>query len=105
LLRFDPLLAQTVIVQHHDKRLSATKEEDDFEADFKLKLPKQEPKSNNESLEDQASNTFESSSSAQDQPLQNLLPIEDEMSLSVDIMKDIIVENKPSEHIEETKLR
>jgi hypothetical protein len=77
-----------------EKRLTVTKEEDDFEADFALKIPKKEI-----SYEEQDSN-----SSAYDQSLK-ALQAENEMSLRVDIMKDIIAENKSSEHIEEIKLR
>lgn len=102
LLKFDPLLAHAVVVQQNDIKLPPTQEEDDFEEDFKLKLPVKES-SKNESLEEAPAN--KSSSSANNNSLQQLLPTEDEMSLSVDIMKDIIVENKSSELIEETKLR
>lgn len=104
LLKFDPLLAH---LTSQNKRLSATKEEDDYVADFELKLPtqeevKEEPISEN--------NSFGSCTSANEQSTRQLLPhLEDEMSMSVDIMKDISVENKTSEsnHIEceENKLR
>jgi hypothetical protein len=80
-----------------ERRLTATEEEDDFEADFAVKIPKKET-----SFEEQESKR---NSSAHDQSLLKTLQAENEMSLSVDIMKDIIAENKSSEHIEETKLR
>jgi hypothetical protein len=102
-LKFDPLLNKPVIVQ---AALGGVKEEeDDFVADFELKLPKAELL-NNDSGED-----FETASARFVNPRadrsQKLLPLEDEMSLSVDIMKDITVDNKTSEsnHLEETKLR
>lgn len=87
-----------------ETRLAAThEEEDDFVADFELKLPKQEISQNSS-----AEITQESlHSSTNDHSSYQLLPIEDEMSLCVDIMKDISVDNKTSEanHIEETKLK
>lgn len=94
LLKFDPLLAHLTA---QNLRLSATKEEDDFVADFELKLPKQEEESSADNSQD----------SLHEQSRQ-LLSIEDE-SMSVDIMKDISVDNKTTEsnHIQcdETKLR
>lgn len=108
LLKFDPLLAQ--IAPSNGNRLTATQEEDDFLADLELKVPVQET-SQSDSREDHsvsANSTFGSVASVIEQSSQ-LLPVEDEMSLSVDIMKDISVENKTSEtnHIEreEIKLR
>lgn len=97
---FDPLLARQVLTE---TRLAPTKEEDDFVADFELKIPTQEISQNS------SSNITQESlhTSANDHSSHQLLPIEDEMSLSVDIMKDINVDNKTSEtnHIEETKLK
>lgn len=98
---FDPLLARQVLTE---TRLAATKEEDDdFVADFELKIPTQEISQNS------STNITQESlhTSANDNSSYQLLPIEDEMSLSVDIMKDINVDNKTSEsnHIEEIKLK
>lgn len=96
LLRFDPLLAH--VVPASSKRLTETKEEDDYVADFELKLPTPDVASKENSFD-----------SVHEQSKRQLLEIEDEMSLSVDIMKDISVDNKTSEsnHIEceEPKLR
>lgn len=107
LLKFDPLLAQ--VAPQGDQRLAVTQEEDDFVADLELKLPLEET-SHSDSREEHSSSansTFGSVASVIEQS--QLLPAEDEMSLSVDIMKDISVENKTSEsnHIEreEIKLR
>jgi hypothetical protein len=98
LLKFDPLLAKPVV--QNIKRLSTPLEEDDYIADFELKVPKQEI-----SRELSPNNSF---ASIHEQPTQQLLSLEDEMSVSVDIMKDISVDNKSSEsnHIEceESKL-
>lgn len=107
LLKFDPLLAQ--VAQQNEKRLLATQEEDDFVTDLELKLPLQEV-SQSDSREEHSSSansTLNSVASVIEQS--QILPAEDEMSLSVNIMKDISVENKTSEsnHIEreENKLR
>lgn len=105
LSRFDPLLAQ-----HNDKRLTITKEEDDYIADFELKLPTKDTSHSDsrEELVSSADNTFGSTSSVIERSPGQVLLKEDDMG-SVDIMKDISVENKISEsnHIdgEEAKLR
>lgn len=101
LMKFDPLLAKP------NSRLTITKEEDDYIADLELKLPTQEI-SQSEIKEEQLS--ANNSAGSQYNLPSLLLPVEDEMSLSVDIMKDISSENNKtseSNHIEheETKLR
>lgn len=105
LTRFDPLLAK----HNNEKRLAVTQEEDDYVADFELKLPAQDVSA--DSSKDNfssADNTFGSSTSVIERSSRQVLPKEDDMSC-MDIMKDIKVENKISEanHIEgeETKLR
>lgn len=105
LSRFDPLLAQP-----NDKRLTVTQEEDDYVADFELKLPTQDVSQSDsrEEINSSADNTFGSASSVIEQPSRQVIPKEDDMNC-VDIMKDISVENKISDtnHIEGevTKLR
>lgn len=104
LCRFDPLLAQ-----NNDKRLTITQEEDDYVADFELKLPAQDvSQSDSREFASSADNTFGSPASVIERSSREVLPKEDDMNC-VDIMKDISVENKISEsnHIEgeETKLR
>lgn len=97
-MKFDPLLAHLT----SQRRLSTPREEDDYIADLELKLPKQET-SRGDNFS--PNNSFAS----HEQSSQQLLPIEDEMSMSFDIMKDISIDNKTSDsnHIacEEDKLR
>jgi len=103
LTRFDPLLAK----HNSEKKLAVTQEEDDYVADFELKLPAQDVSADSSKDFSSADNTFGSSTSVIERSSQQVLPKEDDMSC-VDIMKDISVENKISEsnHIEgeETKL-
>lgn len=97
---FDPLVAKQVLAEPETRLAATQEEEDDFVADFELKIPTQEIS--------QADITQGSlHTSANDHSSYQLLPIEDEMSLNVDIMKDISIDNKTSEtnHIEETKLK
>lgn len=96
MLRFDPLLNRPVQV---NSQLPQTREEDDYVADFELKIPElpQETSPN--------SSAVDSNTSVIEQSSLPVSPKNNEMSISVDIMKDISIENKASELNEEIKLR
>lgn len=105
-MKFDPLLAH--LTPFIGTGLAAPKEEDDYLTDLELILPKQ---NFSEANEDQYSprNSVGSNLPDHDHSNQQLLSIEDDMSVSVDIMKDISIDNKTSDsnHTadEENKLR
>lgn len=95
LLKFDPLLNRPQV----NAQLPSTREEDDYVTDFELKIPEKplEPSANN--------SAEESNLSVSEQSNKQLSPKNNEMSISVDIMKDINIESKTSELNEEIKLR
>lgn len=97
LLKFDPLLNKPVQVA---SVLPTTQEEDDYVTDFELKIPEPPKDSSPNSSAVEPPITSANEQSSKDLSVKN-----NEMSVSVDIMKDINIENKTSEINEETKLR